>query len=184
MGTHTVSAVDALNNSASSFFTVGQKISISPENVSMGDLVTVNGSGFSVSSGVTILLDGNPVTTTPAQVLTDQNGSFVASFLVPPCSGGNHTVLVQDAQGFKSTATLTISSKITATPSSGTVGTLVTVSGTGFSALTNVVVLFANEQVGTLATDANGSFTGLTFTVPASAAGGQIVTERHLWQPG
>ena len=68
---------------------------------------------------------------------------------------------------------------ISLSPISGAVGSTVTVSGSGFAASSAITATFGGSPVtlsGPTTTDESGNIPlGVTFTVPASAAGGQLV---------
>jgi len=48
-----------------------------------GDVITVTGTGFNGSDTITLTLDGNLMTTTPATVTTNSLGEFTLTFVVP-----------------------------------------------------------------------------------------------------
>jgi hypothetical protein len=178
VGAHTVSASDG-SSSSSATFTVTQSITLAPTSGSVGSSVTVTGSGFAGSKTVTIKFGSTTMTTVPSTVTTDAYGSFSASFTVPAATAGGKTVTATDAGSNSASATFTVTPAITLSPTSGNVGTTVTVSGTGFTASSAITGKFAGSTVtlsGTTTTDSSGSFSAATFTVPASAAGGQVVT--------
>lgn len=81
-------------------------ITINPTSGFALTIVTVTGTGFDPSSTVIINFDGYPypVATTPNTVITNNDGEFSATFLVPPSTGADHTVTA--AQG-SNTATKT-----------------------------------------------------------------------------
>lgn len=141
----------------------------------VGDTVTVTGNGFAASStSIIIYFDGttnvDTATTNSAGVLSG------ASFIVPECTQGNHTVKGTDASGSSPNFTFTVSPKITISPTSGAVGDTVTISGTGFAASSSTTVYLDSTSVGlTFSTTANGSFSSKTFTVPATSRGSHTV---------
>jgi len=63
---------------------------------------------------------------------------------------------------------------LTLTPSSGSVGTALTVEGRGFTPLTPVAVTFNDMFIGSVTTDVFGDF-NFTFNVPVSQTGRQVV---------
>ncbi len=153
-------------------FTITPKVTLSPSSGAVGDTVTVNGTGFKASSSVTIYFD----TTSVGTATTDANGSFNgATFTVPESLRGTHTVKGKDADGDSPTVDFTISQKVTITPTSGSVGDTVTVNGTGFAASSNITIYFDTTNVGTATTNATGSFTNNTFTIPSTSRGSHII---------
>ncbi len=80
--------------------------------------------------------------------------------------------------GMQTKAQLTPS--ISLSPTSGNFGSMVTVSGSGFAASSAITATFGGSPLtlsGPATTDESGNIpSGVTFTVPDSAAGGQLVT--------
>jgi len=89
------------------------KVALSPTSASVGSTVTISGSGFDSSSGITIKYDEVAMATNPASLTTDKSGSLPsnATFTVPTFSTlGSHTIYVTDASSHSSSASLTIKS--------------------------------------------------------------------------
>jgi len=153
-------------------FTITPKVTLSPSSGHVGDTVTVNGSGFNASSSVTIYFD----TTSVKTVTSDANGSFSdTTFTVPESYEGTHTVKGKDADGDSSTVNFTISPKVTITPTSGAVGDIITINGTGFADSSNVTIYFDSTNVGTATTNATGSFSNNTFAIPSTSRGSHTI---------
>jgi len=181
-GSHTVKALDASTYYDTATFTTNQSITLSPTSGAVGDEVTVSGTGFRASRLIAITFDGNTITTSPASVSTDSNGSFSnAIFTVP--AGANDIYEVKASDGyyhdsadFSTVAGVTLS-PITSQASPGHVGDEVTVSGTGFLVNHQVTITYLSLPitVATTATDANGAFSA-TFEVPASEGGDHTIT--------
>lgn len=169
-GSHTLKIKDAKQNSDTAVFSTKQSIAISSTSGTMGNQVTVSGTGFKDNQEITITFDGSRVTTSPAPVTTNSKGSFSASFSIPAVSGGSHEVAASDSINRASQAFTTV--PITASFSSieGYIGDEVTVSGSGFQASRPVTVTFYDKAVKTGSTNSDGSFS-LSFTVPDLAAG-------------
>ena len=166
-GVNTVTATDQSSNTGSAQFTVIQAITLSPTSGNVGSTVTVSGTGFATSSIVTVSYNG------VAQTYPTSNnvGSFAAVFAVPSSVHGVYTVQASDSSGNTAFASFTVTSGITLSPTSGVVGTTVTVSGSSFAASSTITIKFAGvTQItipGTVTTSSSGSFSGVTFTVPA-----------------
>jgi len=116
-------------------FTLNPKIKLSPSTALVGDTITVTGTGFGSEKAVTLTLDGTELTTSPSSVKTDENGSFSScTFVVPSgTTAGDHTVKATDEAGNEASATLTIGPAITLSPTSGPTGTIVEITGRGFT---------------------------------------------------
>ena len=151
----------------------------------VGDTVTVSGTGFAASSGVTVKYDGTSLTTSPVSPSTSPSGGISGvTFTVPASAAGAHTVLVTGGS-FSASATFTITPQITLSggsisAASGYVGDTVTITGTGFAATSNINTHTYGGSSVTLSpvtpqTSSSGGFTA-TFSVPASTAGAHTVS--------
>jgi hypothetical protein len=181
-GTHTVKVSSASGDSPGVSFTTSQKVEITTTSGFVGDTVTISGNGFAADSGITLYFDDVSIST--ATTTTNANGSFTnITFTIPPSSRGSHTIKAQDASANYATTLFTIAGEIAITPTSGTSGTSVTVSGTGFSASTHITIKYNDVPVitspRTVNTDANGSFTA-NFDVPGGVAGTYLVAATDL----
>jgi hypothetical protein len=180
-GSHTIKARDDSGNYATAAFTVAHKITIAPTSGVSGTKVTVKGTGFSASQPITIRYRDVAVTTTPASISTDANGSFTASFTVPAGLAGTYPVEVSDGT-YTASANFTATIEVTITPTSeaspGHVGMEITISGTGFKPSSQITITYvATPPVTpfTTTSGADGSFS-YTFTVPPSKAGPHTIT--------
>ncbi|MEW6104471.1 MAG: NosD domain-containing protein, partial [bacterium] len=144
--TKIITARDEEGNIATGFFKITGKIAlVLPTSGSVGSIVTLQGVGF--SSGKQITIDfGTHLTITTA--ISCVNGTFSITFVVdnqPPC-----TKMIT-ARDFKETATtiflLLPSPRITLlAPSSGLIGTMVTIAGSGFGPNTQINIAFGTNQ--------------------------------------
>ncbi|MFC2025422.1 IPT/TIG domain-containing protein [Chloroflexota bacterium] len=155
-------------------FTVTPQITLSTSSGYVGNKVTVSGTGFSADSKVDIYFD----TTSEDTVTTDAKGSFTkATFTIPESSGGSHTVKGSDAVGYSPGVSFSTLSKISVTPTSGTVGDQVRVSGVGFASNKEITFYLDDEIIstGTTTTNAKGSFSGTKLTIPSSSYGSHTI---------
>ncbi|MGD0396486.1 MAG: IPT/TIG domain-containing protein, partial [Nitrososphaerales archaeon] len=178
-GAKTVTATDASSNTASATFVVTPSITLSPTSGLVGATVTVTGAGFASTSNVTISFNGAAQTTNPIAVTTSALGAFTATFVVPSSTAGAQVVTATDASSNTASATFTVTSSITLSPTSGPVGTTVTVTGAGLASSSTITIKFNGAAVttipATVTTSALGAFTA-TFVVPSSTAGAKTVT--------
>jgi IPT/TIG domain len=177
-GTHTV-LVSAGGQSAGATFTVHPQIALTPNNGVAGTSDTITATGFAASSSLTATFGGSAVALTPST--TSSSGGLTATYTVPGQATGMHTVVVSDASSNSASATYTINTpSISLTPGAANVGATVAVSGSNFpagSALTATYDGGALTLQGTTTTTASGAIpAGVTFTVPASTAGGHAVS--------
>ncbi len=174
----TVTATDAGGTHASGTFTVtALSLTVSPKRGPIGAPVSVSGSGFSVSSSVTLTFDGVSVSScTSGSLATSASGTFSCGFSVMSGTSGT-TVRATDAGGSSATGVFTVTvPKITVSPTRGPVGARVTVTGTGFSVSSPVALVFDGVTIsscsggGGLTTLATGSFS-CSFRVPTGTSG-------------
>lgn len=169
-GPHTVTVTTAADGSASATFNITPDISLSDTSGSVGDQLSVSGTGFKASSTVNIYFDGQSV---KSNVITDGNGSFTGiSFIVPQTTPGDHQVTAADAVGYAQPVTFSVVIEIDLSPATATVGSRVTVTGRGFATSSSVSFNLDGVAVpsATTRTSSNGSFT-YGFVVPPAVGG-------------
>jgi hypothetical protein len=158
-------------------YTVLPYIAIDPNLGSTGTTINVAGRGFGVSEkNVAVTYDGVNV---QSGITADANGSWSTSFKAPPSAKGNHAV---DASGdiTKGTdvadKTFAVSPIVKMDPLAGGVGTLVTITATGFSSAEGgVKVLYSGKEVRSgITAEVSGAWS-TSFAVPSSTRGSHIV---------
>ncbi len=175
-GNKTVTIVDKNFNYANTTFIVTTPtIAISPTNGPVGTTITVTGSNFIYNSTISINFAGNPMTTSPYPIVADPTGSFSATFNFNfNASAGINQVMASDGVN-SAFANFNVKPSITLNPITGPIGSLATVTGTGFAASQSVTVTFAGATVTTapvnVNTDGFGFFTS-NFTVPSGQTAG------------
>jgi hypothetical protein len=154
-------------------FTVEPEITINPIEGSVQSTATVGGTGFDSQSDIVLSLDGSEVATPK----TDSDGSFEATFSVPDMTPGTYVVEAEDEDNNSATAQFSVIISISASinPTSGNIGTEVTVTGTGYLGGTSVSIKYDTTEVATATAGIDGSFT-TTFEVPLSQSGAHDVT--------
>jgi len=153
-------------------FTVIPSISLSIDEGTVGSNLTITGRGFNANeSNIQVVFDGTPL---EAGITANNKGSWQNTVKVPKSSRGQHTI---DAMGTTPAIEVedknfTVTPKIDATPSSGWVGTVVGIYGSGFAnGETNIKITYDSGTVKTgIAADASGSWQS-SFSIPASAKG-------------
>src|SRR5207302_1082467 len=112
----------------------------------VGSSATISGTGFSASTAVTATYDGSAVTLSPT-TLTNASGSFSgAGFTVPASTAGAHTVIAT-AGGQSASATYTATPALgPPSPTSGTVGSSVTITGSGFAGTSALSVTLGGTE--------------------------------------
>ena len=157
------------------------KITIDPTSGTVGEVITVSGTGFEDRAYMIITFDDYRISTTPLSLYTKGNGSFTGSFLVPSRAvRGTSKIRASDEDYNWAEAELTILTGISLDPatsqtSPGHVGMELTIHGTGFIAQTPITITYGKSTVATVPTDTKGTFSA-TFTLPPSIAGSHAIT--------
>ncbi len=148
-----------------------QSISLQPTSGPVGTTITITGSGFAANTSGNVSFGGksNSVTTTPA-------GTFSTTMTVPSASPGNHPVEADIPSGgpAEASASFTVTTSgptpsVVVSPTSGPVGTPITITGSGFAASTSGTVYLARLVFGGTSVPVTTSPTGTfstTMTVP------------------
>ena len=157
-------------------FKVTPDTSIDKSSGIVGESVNMTGSRFaSNEQGITILFDGEAVVT---DIKANTAGDWEASFEVPEMPAGEYSVTAEGEQTEKEdTVELSffIKPDIVLSADEGYVGMDLTVTGRGFAANEDVVIMYDDSQAATTETNDKGSF-DVSFLVPGSKCGGCPVT--------
>jgi hypothetical protein len=146
------------------FTVIGGDVTIDPEEGPVGTEVEITGEQFGARENIEIACDEEEVDIKSGDSKTDSNGDFSCTILIPESTAGAHTITVTVAAS-EAEAEFTVAPEAILTPTSGSVGANVSVSGTGFGRRQDVVVYFDVQGVATTTTGSDGSFS-TTFTVP------------------
>ncbi len=142
------------------------QVDLTPAKGFVGSQVTVKGSGFEAGAKLDIvwvafdgtwnleMKDGEYTgnflgrsytqhRVTLATVDADANGAFSTTFTVPEGFGGNHDVYIRDNGTFVNKAGYFVRANFTMSPTSGPVGTDITITATGIDAPNNVAGWYA-----------------------------------------
>jgi hypothetical protein len=146
-------------------FSVSELLRTSPGSGLVGDQITLKGYGYSKNSGVTsIEFHTSSLTTSPGTPTTDDDGSWEATFNVPSMGDNDYNVTATDSKSKSATVVFTIGPAISIDEEEGSVGTVVTVEGRGFTNSGDVTTYTLNGiDCGVLDTDdlnirSNGKF--------------------------
>jgi hypothetical protein len=158
-------------------YIVVPNLTIDPNSGEANTEITVAGYGFGTSEDdIAVTYDGTVI---KSGISADENGSWGTSFNAPLSARGARAI---DASGDTTKASdvadknFTISPVVVMDPTSGGVGTQVTIKATGFgSAEGGIKVLFSDKEVrSNMTAEVNGSWS-TSFTVPPSTRGGHVV---------
>jgi hypothetical protein len=158
-------------------FTVTPDISMDKTEGMAGTTVSFAATGFAAAeSGITITYDGKSL---GPKITADAIGAWKATVTIPPSSSGPHTLQVNGsvtATPAKGSFTFEVTSNLYISPSEGFIGSAVNVSGSGFTANSNLRFMFDNIElnVGIVTTDKNGNFSK-SLIIPRAKAGDHVI---------
>ena len=157
-------------------FEVMTEIAMNQSEGSVGDTITMTGSRFmAYEKDIQILFDGQTVAT---GIKADAQGNWEGSFEVPEMPTGMYSVTAEGQytpQGDISALSFKIEPDIVLPPDEGYVGMNLTVTGHGFAANENAVIMYDGNQEATATTNTTGSLVA-SFIVPESLHGEHQVT--------
>ena len=153
------------------FTVVSGEITIDPDDGTVGIEVEINGTGFGSGEEITVEYDGETIAISGDDD-TNSSGAFgETTIIIPPSTAGEHTIKVIDEDpSVSAEVEFTVKPEITVSPASGTAGSIIQVSGTGFDGDEVVTISFGGQEVTQENTDSNGSFT-VSFSPTLTAAG-------------
>jgi len=155
-------------------FEVTPEISIDKSSGIVGDTITMTGGRFAANErDIQILFDGEAVVTDSR---ADDEGNWEESFEVPEMPTGDYSVTAEGERTQDlSELSFEIEPDIVLSPDEGHVGIDLTVTGRGFAANEDVVIMYDDSQEETATTNDKGSF-DVSFLVPESKYGERLVT--------
>ena len=168
-------------DSAQAFFTVvsGASVVLHPISGGAGQIVTVTGSGFRTDDSSCSISGSNNIVTGSACSVALGSGAPSGSFIVGNVAPGAYIITLSGNQGDSAQTTFTVTTgpAIILSPSTGTIGVTVTVTGAGFQPADTSCSLSGSVVTGSscIITAGSGSPTGV-FTVGGVGAGSYTVT--------
>ncbi len=147
--------IDAFGNSTASGtvpdlpFQVTPYFKLSSTSAIQGDTITVEGYGFKKDEENIILrFDSTDI---GDSVQADSNGSWSTTFEVPAVAAGTHSIYARGSQTAQSSVpkvSLSLGADIAISKTSGTVSSVITVTGHGFTPNeTGIILLFDNNEI-------------------------------------
>jgi hypothetical protein len=179
-GAHTLTVEDGGGHSSQVTFTVEPKITVSPTSASVGDEVTITGTGFGEDSDIIVYFDGDVVYIT-GDYDTNDCGGFQANFIVAEIAPGSYLVEVEDEEFNLAEVHLEVGpgldiSPVTSAEAPGHVGDTVELSGSGFLANHELTITYASTPVEFTTTSLDDGSFSYSFTVPPSPPGEHAIT--------
>ncbi|MDD5509362.1 MAG: hypothetical protein PHI12_00880 [Dehalococcoidales bacterium] len=155
---------------ASVKFTVASgEIELTPEEGAVGSEVSISGKDMRPAEKITIDYDNSKVDIISGDAITDSNGEFLCTIIIPESIAGCHTITAADESGNKPGADFTVKPEITLDKSEQTIDGPVNISGSGFAYRSDITVTIDTDRIATtpasLHTNHYGSFTG-SITIP------------------
>ena len=160
-----------------SLFTVDEtEIELAPRTGVVGTSVTIVGRGFNADKMVGFYLD-NRIKGKLGSVMAGPDGEFSYSFIVPGCIAGEHTIFAENAEDNSAEADFEVLPMVTLSPTSGAMGSILTVRGAGFGNRDAVAIFFKSAIVTYAKSNDYGSFE-VAFNVPNMAPGSyEVIAE-------
>jgi len=140
--------------------------------------VTITGNSFVANTAITAQYDGVALPIEGGHTTTQTDGTFSSTVYIPESTAGSHTITVTVGTTSVS-STFTVTRDIIINPQSGTAGTQVTISGTGFVRRPQATFYFNGSQiqgVSSLLSDSKGSFSAI-ITIPSGLDAGVYTIE-------
>lgn len=178
-GVKTINATNNAGISATASYSVNpSSFSSSPTSGNVGTSESFTGTGFSELDTITIKFDGSTVDT----LTSDSIGNISGLFIIPSSVNGTHTITATDTHGNNKTSSFITTPSISISPTSGSSGNTITISGNGFNSTSTISIYFDNvlqtTSPATVTTNSTGSFSGVTFSVPVSPVNTYIIKVR------
>ncbi|MCK5213620.1 MAG: IPT/TIG domain-containing protein, partial [Dehalococcoidia bacterium] len=139
-------------------------ISVEPATGPVGTSITITGSGFQKNENdIDILFDGNPIGST---FDAGSDGAFEKSVTIPNAAMGTHEIDAEGEDTNKSdidNVDFEVEPALAMEPTSGNVGTELSVTGSGLPANTPVTITYDGVTKGTGTTTSTGSLSEVVF---------------------
>ena len=171
-GEHTILAKDAEGNSADAEFEVIPSITLSSTSGAVGSILIISGKGFGSRNGLAVYFKYNEV----AYAKTNELGNFASAFFnVPLMMPGTYDVTVEDEDKNMAKAEFAIVAGASIDKTTASVGSGLTISGTGFLVNSTITIEYDGVAFAQIAADANGAFRAV-IRVPVSQHGNHVIT--------
>lgn len=182
IGSHQIVVTDVTGNHPEAWYTVEPSCVVTSP-VTAGSQAEIKGYGFSEGQKVTLSINDQTISTTPATILTNYNGSFKGSFMAPSYTGSVTLVAIDKLNVIKEveftvaaippTKALISLFPVNSQANPGFVGKPLTVNGSGFTPNSPVTITYENTPAATypnIQTNAEGSFQ-YSFEIPKGTSG-------------
>jgi hypothetical protein len=144
------------------FDIIGGEIWLEPEEGSVGDEVEISGEGLRREQTIAVEYDDEVIDIISGDTMTDSEGKFTCTVVIPNGLMGEHVIIVADQSGDQPEAVFTVEPKITLVPPQQEGGKEVEVIGSGFMAEYAITLTLDGDRVETtpyyVETNYQGSF--------------------------
>jgi hypothetical protein len=144
------------------FDIIGGEIWLEPEEGSVGDEVEISGEDLRREQTIAVEYDDEVVDIISGDTMTDSEGKFTCTVVIPNGLMGEHVIIVADQSGDQPEAVFTVEPKITLVPPQQEGGKEVEVIGSGFMAEYAITLTLDGDRVETtpyyVETNYQGSF--------------------------
>ncbi len=180
-GEHFIGAFSSVTDAAEVaevMFIVSPLAKVEPVSGSVGTEITINGFGFRIGEdGITITYDGEII---KCNIVAEADGSWSTTLDIPASTQGYHTIGVFGSsftpKGVVPSTDFEVIPQIEPQPASGSKGTQVTITGTGFAKDEAITFTFDTMTLDTAATtDDTGTFSAI-LEVPQSKGKEHTIT--------
>ena len=170
-GKHVITASNDKDNVDEVEYEVLPRITLDPATGAVGSILKVSGNGFASKSDVSVFFQSEEV----AYAKTNESGTFQpASFNVPKAVPGTYDVVVKDKKGNTAKYEFDIIAGASIDQTMASVGSELTISGTGFGAGGEIAMEYDGTAVATITADSDGAFE-VIFKVPADQYGQHVI---------
>jgi len=144
------------------FTVIKGEIWLNPEEGGVGDEVGISGEDLRPNQVIVVEYEDDEVDVTGGDIITDSEGKFTCTVVIPDSLMGEHILTVADESGDKPEAVFTVKPKIILVPAEQEGGKEVAVIGAGFLAEYAITLTIDGKRVDTnpyyIETDFQGSF--------------------------
>jgi hypothetical protein len=159
------------------FVVLDGEIRLEPQEGPVGTELKITGQGLRSSQPISISYDGDLAIAKSGDTVTDGEGKFSCTVIIPDSTSGGHAIVVSDVTGNKPEAFFVVKPKISAAADSAAVNQVLGISGNGFGEVQEIAISVNGERVGTtpaiITTNRRGTFSG-GFRVPPPAGAATV----------
>jgi hypothetical protein len=131
------------------FTIIGGEIWLEPEEGSVGDEVEISGEGLRREQAIAVEYDDEVIDIISGDTVTDSEGKFTCTVVIPDGLMGEHVIIVVDESGDQPEVVFTVEPKITLIPAQQEGGKEVEVIGAGFMAEYAITITLDGDRVDT-----------------------------------